>query len=110
MNFVYFIQAGQGGPIKIGTSRSPARRFYQLQTASAIQLAPLGLMKGGRNLERAIHAAIDEISPSARLKGEWFRPLPGLLDYIAEESTPWKVELTWSAIVTPILEGASRWT
>jgi hypothetical protein len=93
MNFVYFIQAGCGGPIKIGTSRNPSRRFAQLQTASPTQLIPLGLMMGGVKLERALHAAVDDVLPAARLNGEWFTPLPGLLDFIRAAVSPWDVGL-----------------
>jgi len=66
--FVYFIQASQGGPVKIGTSRSPERRLARLQESSGFDLALLTVVPGNRSLESKIHRELS----AWRLRGEWF--------------------------------------
>lgn len=88
-DWVYVVRAGEDGPIKIGWSKNPARRFAQLQTTSPVRLIPLGLIAGGAHMESCLHAAIDELVPSARQTGEWFTPWDGLLEYLEEVMRPW---------------------
>ena len=68
-SLVYFVQAGAGGPIKIGHSENPKRRIADLQTASAHPLVVLGVVRGGEFFECALH----QILATDRLSGEWFR-------------------------------------
>lgn len=42
---IYFIQAGDGGPIKIGYARNVERRFMALKTGTAKELAVLGVLE-----------------------------------------------------------------
>lgn len=84
---IYFIQAGEDGPIKIGYTRSaPRKRLKELQTAAPQKLRLLGTTDGGRLEERALHRAWGD----ERLQGEWFNPVPSLLALVAEvaESDP----------------------
>lgn len=76
---VYFIQAGDRGPIKIGWSCEISRRLAELQTANAARLVLLGYVPGTLATERAWHLRF----ASDRLEAEWFRPSPALLDAIA---------------------------
>jgi len=76
---VYFVQAGEGGPIKIGTSDKVPDRIAKLQTANPHKLSLLGTVAGDEEIERALHARFASI----RLEGEWFRPGRELLDFIA---------------------------
>lgn len=80
--YVYFIQAGDRGPIKIGWSCEVSRRLAELQTANASRLVLLGFIPGTQALERAWHERFAE----DRLEAEWFRPSQVLLDAIAEIS------------------------
>jgi hypothetical protein len=83
MDFVYFIQAGHDGPIKIGFAVDPAERLAMLQTGNHVELFLAAAMPGGIDLEQELHARFAE----GRIRGEWFRPdTPGLLDAIAEAS------------------------
>lgn len=74
--WVYFIQADEGGPIKIGfTADDPKRRLSQLQTGNASTLKLLGSIKGTAARERQFHAELSEF----RLQGEWFKSDPTVL-------------------------------
>lgn len=79
--FVYFIQADQDGPIKIGfTSDKPEKRLSQLQTGNASALKLLGAINAPASRERQFHAELSEW----RLQGEWFAPHPTVLAAIGE--------------------------
>lgn len=65
---VYAIQAGAGGPIKIGIAADPNKRLQNLQTASYTKLQLIAAFEGGRREERALH----ERFAAHRLEGEWF--------------------------------------
>ena len=70
---VYFIQAGEGGPVKIGhTTRSVERRLSMLQTGNAVPLTVLRVCAAGRDEESAAH----EHYKALRLRGEWFTYCP----------------------------------
>lgn len=86
--WVYFVQAGDAGPIKIGVATNPRSRLSSLQTSTAVPLHPLGVVIGGVAEEAVLHRRFGEF----RLRGEWFMPERPLLDYIREEaqSWPWK--------------------
>ena len=79
---VYFIRGDDGGPVKIGTSINPEERLDALQTAHPTKLRIIGLMKGGKTVERALHSmfALDRLRPN----GEWFHPSVALIDFIHE--------------------------
>lgn len=81
--FVYFIQAGEGGPIKIGTAISPEKRLKQHQTSSHDTLVLLGVRPGDCGLEAELHHRFCE----HRLRGEWFAPHPAILQEIASSCT-----------------------
>lgn len=78
MSFVYFIQAGYNGPIKIGVARDPAKRLCGLQVANAERLSLLGVLPGGFALEKALHAKLS----ADRIYGEWFEPTDAVLDIV----------------------------
>jgi hypothetical protein len=68
---VYFVQAGEDGPIKIGWSQHLDHRKASLQTANAHKLRVLGTVPGTRRREAALHAQFAHL----RMEGgeEWFR-------------------------------------
>lgn len=76
---VYFIQAGDGGLIKIGHARSVTQRLAALQTGSSKTLRVLHEMRGGALEEQGLHGALRR----HRIQGEWFAPHPEVLNCIA---------------------------
>ena len=53
---VYFIQSGEGGPVKIGhTNGDVKRRLEALQTGNPAPLKLLLSIDGGRDIERIFH-------------------------------------------------------
>lgn len=76
---VYFVQAGEGGPIKIGWARNPWGRIRDLQVAHWAVLTMLGTTDGGVALERRLHRRFAK----ERVRGEWFNPSPRLYAAIA---------------------------
>jgi predicted transcriptional regulator of viral defense system len=79
---VYFVQQGEDGPIKIGTTTFAVLdgRLKQLQTASPYPLRLLGVVAGGHDVERRIH----ERFTTCRLEGEWFSAEHDLMEFIAD--------------------------
>lgn len=77
--YVYCVQRGETGSIKIGFTTTPFRRIPALDTASDVELRVLAFVPGGRALERALHRQFAE----DRLRREWFKPSPRLLERIA---------------------------
>lgn len=75
--FVYFIQRGEAGPIKIGQSKNPKARLASLQTASDQPLRFVAIATGDKQSERELHAKF----ASARLTGEWFSPTEELIEH-----------------------------
>lgn len=75
---VYFIQAGDGGPIKIGVARNVRQRLRLLQVGNAHRLTLLGVHPGGVNQERRLHRLFGD----ARISGEWFEPTAELLEFV----------------------------
>lgn len=72
---VYFIQAGDGGPIKIGLAADVQSRLRSLQTSHHAKLALLATAAGGSKVERAYHKQFAD----HRHEGEWFSPHPDIL-------------------------------
>jgi hypothetical protein len=72
---VYFIQAGEGGPVKIGTAISARVRMDSLQVGHYEELFLLRTLDGGRPLEQWLHGKFIE----RRIRGEWFHFCPTML-------------------------------
>lgn len=78
---VYFIQRGDGGPIKIGRTAYLDKRIAALQIGCAEKLTLLAQIPATQShTERAIHK---RFRPH-RQEGEWFSPVPELLRFISE--------------------------
>lgn len=75
---VYFLQAEDGGPIKIGYSRDVGKRVRTLQAGSSRRLRVLAMLPGGADTEARLH----ERYASLRCHGEWFVPAEPLLDHV----------------------------
>lgn len=74
---LYFVQAGDNGPVKIGYSRSPKNRIMTLGTARADRLTVLAITDGDRAAEKAAHARFAHLLQ----RNEWFSPSEELLAY-----------------------------
>jgi hypothetical protein len=96
--FVYFIQAGDDGPIKIGWALDPTARLKELQVGCPEPLRLLMTIADDGELESQLHRRF----ASLRLRGEWFRAeqelagllwLPGLMaPPTAQQPTIWGYE------------------
>jgi hypothetical protein len=82
--FVYFLQAGEAGPIKIGWALDPLARLNELQVGCPEPLRLLMTLTDEGGLEAQLHRRFARL----RLRGEWFRAeqelacllwLPGLM-------------------------------
>lgn len=79
-SWVYFIQEGDDGPIKIGyTAANPKGRLAALQTGNANPLRIVTWAPGTLEDEKALHGRFAHL----RMQGEWFRPVAELLTFIA---------------------------
>lgn len=66
---IYFIQAGVGGPVKIGYSATPNKRLKQLQAGHFEELYLVRVCEGDHYVESLFHNAFSHL----RLVGEWFK-------------------------------------
>jgi len=78
--FVYFIQSGSDGAIKIGFSSKVDIRLGSLQKANAETLRLLATIPGTMADEARLHQRF----AAHRIRGEWFRPAEELLLAIKE--------------------------
>lgn len=73
---VYFVQAGDNGPVKIGHSRGDIEtRIQGMQIHNHEELRLLGVRPGTMSLEKRIHRTL----AAHHLRGEWYRPRPEVL-------------------------------
>lgn len=78
-SWVYFIQAADSGPIKIGfTTGDPRSRMASLQTGNPHPLRLLVVVPGTPEDEGSLH----ERFAQSRMQGEWFAPSPILIAFI----------------------------
>lgn len=80
-SFVYFIEAIGQNEIKIGSSASPTRRLLELQTGNGSELRLLGVARGDKEFEFALHEKFGHLRLSSG--SEWFRGTDELRRYIA---------------------------
>jgi Meiotically up-regulated gene 113 len=89
---VYFIQPVDGGLIKIGVADDPHGRLAVLQRMCPVALEIVGLIP---NAGQAVETELHRRFAYARMHGEWFVPLSGLLDYIAEHASSPQARPSW---------------
>jgi hypothetical protein len=73
---IYFIQAGDDGPVKIGLARDVWKRLSNLQTGVPTRLRLLGIIDGSAQKEKLLHRQF----AAHRLRGEWFSFHPSMLE------------------------------
>ena len=115
---IYFIQIGNDGPIKIGRTRDVGKRIRSLQTGHHRELKVVHVESPpkGESLraERQFHSTFKDL----RIRGEWFRPGPAILDYIGKSPLTWEkiaaldedlVHLYQDALITGYGDGNERY-
>lgn len=75
-SYIYFIQAQDNGPIKIGsTGDNPRKRMVKIQSDFPWPVRLLGAIEGTVSQEKRIHL----ILARWKTQGEWFEPTPIVL-------------------------------
>lgn len=80
MGCVYFIRAPKSAAIKIGFSKSPRERFYNLNTGSPEHLEYIGSIAQYQGFETSLHKKFAHL----RIKGEWFKDCDELNNHIED--------------------------
>ncbi len=75
--YVYFLRSGDA--IKIGFSIEPNQRKSGLQVGNPVELETLGTVSVSKITEREAKDKFNHL----KIRGEWFRAEPELLDFIA---------------------------
>ena len=68
---IYFIQAGNDGPIKIGKAQNPEARRRELQTGNHKKLKLITEIPGDKEREDSIHNDLQD--HQYRAGSEWFK-------------------------------------
>ena len=78
-DYIYFLHDRTTGTVKIGTSNSPELRLKALQATAPLDLVPIRYVrvKNGYEVEHLLHMKF----ASLRVRGEWFRATPELLEF-----------------------------
>jgi hypothetical protein len=82
---VYFLLAAEVWRVKIGWAGDPTSRLINLQVASPVEVALLGMMEAPDPyaLEHSLHRRFDHL----RVRGEWFKLSADLVAFIRENRT-----------------------
>jgi len=81
--FIYFIQKGESGPVKIGFSKDISKRKKQLQTGSDEKLNLIFSFPGTMSEERNLHTQLEKLK--IRKQGEWFEYDPDLFKMLISQ-------------------------
>lgn len=98
---VYVLQAGEGGPLKIGWTadlKRLRRRLRAIQTGAHADIVIRRLFQGEPGLERALHKR----HRPARIRGEWFRPTAAMLALVTKPGLEHLPTFDQSASVSPL--------
>jgi|LSQX01.3.fsa_nt_gb hypothetical protein len=76
--FVYFVQCKDTKRIKIGYSKNPNKRIYDMNIGSSGELNLLAKIPGNIDLEEIIHRSMNHYN----VKGEWYAPNDELIGCI----------------------------
>lgn len=90
-NTVYFATCDVPDfPIKIGISSSPVWRLHKMQTSMPYDVVLLGVMPGDLSAEKMLHLDFRHL----RLRGEWFRRDPSILEFVANNCRSDRMNVT----------------
>lgn len=84
--WVYFIQAGPEGPIKIGISEDPHQRLKTMQPSNPEPLALIGAYPMRPPDEPVLHHRFKQ----HRIRGEWFTPAQEIIDWARHYSAEYE--------------------
>lgn len=79
-SWLYFIQAGENGPVKIGVAKDTAERLRTLQQGNVETLH----LRAARYLPNLFERLLHERFAADRIRGEWFAPSLGVLATMEE--------------------------
>ena len=104
LSTVYIAHCGETGLYKIGTSRRPKLRAYELRSGSAYEIKMVQLFRVyepfARPFEKFLHTAFAH----CRTHGEWFKLSGEELRWLAMHPCPFSVNLITSG---PMVERAN---
>jgi hypothetical protein len=80
MEFVYFAQYHEDGPVKIGRSIKVPKRMKALQLMCPYEVKLLGTFPGGAGDEAGFHRRFKDF----HMRGEWFHATKEILAFIEE--------------------------
>lgn len=69
--YVYFIESGFGGPIKIGSARNPLSRLRSLQTGNPEELHLLAMVEEEGSISEV---GLQDRFRKHQISNEWFAP------------------------------------
>lgn len=75
---VYFVEAGDSGKVKIGTSMHMRKRIHELQGGSHEPLRLLLSIEGGHSVESEVH----KLYKAERIGREWFSKSGALAQFL----------------------------
>lgn len=76
--YIYFVQQGDYGPVKIGLAKNVLKRLDGLLNGSPLELHLRAVMPGDRAVERQMHQRFAK----HHIRGEWFQPDPEIVMFI----------------------------
>lgn len=82
-NQIYFLQCQTTKLIKIGITNNVKNRVTDIQVSCPTKLVLIGSVPGHRSFEYSLHQRFAD----ARVRGEWFSPVPELLEFIKARET-----------------------
>ncbi len=99
---IYFIQAGENGPIKIGRADNPQERLKQLQTANPYELKMLWVENTLDTLgqsEAEYELELHQLFKLLKIRGEWFKPGEDILNYIRSSDNSYVIKMINGGVV-----------
>ncbi len=89
IHYVYFIQAEDNGPIKIGHSWNILTRLCDLQEATFIELRRIGDVHcNGKKAAKVLEQELLQQLKNFCIRGEWFRATPEVLAMVPPACAP----------------------
>ena len=76
--YIYFIQQGDDGPIKIGYSTDVTERIRRMRTCSPYEIYIRLVISGNLDFEKNIHKKFKKY----KMRGEWFQNTKEIREYI----------------------------
>ena len=82
--FIYFVQMGIIGPVKIGYAKDCAKRVQGLQMSSPYKLNILYATPASLEDEQMIHRQLRMSHGEIHIKGEWYHPAKVIFETIKD--------------------------